>query len=161
MLAVADLLVKTPEAAHAAYLNAMEHIPPPYNKAVAAAMYALTWAKGVAGVAAVRGVSIPDVAAQLEGKRSGGVIPGDPRRGDAYPYLLQAGEVVMPRDDFAALLDGIRERDARGMTAAERGGGGGGDLDDPEPALVEIDLVGEAGTLLTARQAEGAALGTL
>ena len=137
-LKISELIMSTPANAQRAFTNAMAAYPPPKNVAIAKLMYGLTVAAGAAGVAATAAATYK----QLKGKMKGGMIGGDPTRGDAYPYLVQAGETIVPRGDYRDLEAGIRAK-VRNE-----------DTDEYEPAApgpaqtVMVEFAGDAGQLL-------------
>ena len=64
------------------------------------------WPGGIIPAAATIAKGLANVQ-QIVAARTGGMVPGNPAYGDAYPHLLQAGETVVPRNDFKTLERGI------------------------------------------------------
>ena len=143
-LKVSEIVMTTPSNAAQAYTNAMAAFPPPGNVAIAKTMYGLTMAAGAAGIAATAAATVQGLKGdKAEGKRAGGMIPGDPTLGDAYPYLLQAGEAVVPRGSYRDLERGIRGRIANEEEDSYD------DAPDPGPQQnIVIEFAGDAGQLL-------------
>ena len=74
---------------------------------------------------------------QIRAAQEGGMVHGNPSYGDAYPYLLQAGETVVPRQNYAQLEQDI----------IRRAGGQTDDAGTEIMASVDVDLTGDAGKL--------------
>jgi len=148
-LEIAELIQATEANAAQAFTNAMATFPPPGNVAIAKKMYALTKVTGYLGVAAAAATAVQG----LTGKMEGGLIHGNPARGDAYPYLLQAGEAVVPRSNYDDLVRGVRAR------MASEDDDGYAQSAEPAEVNVSIELSGDAGNLLRAHIEGNEALG--
>lgn len=128
-MAIRELLLHTPANAAAAYTKTAAAYPYPFGKIFGALAYGLTWAQGMAGVASARSAE------------RGALVEGNPSLGDVHPYMLQAGEVVVPRTNYADIEQGIRSRiqtePVRDETAAE-----------PQEVDVRIEMTDEAAKLI-------------
>ena len=124
----------------AAVTGALATVPFPYNLAAAAAI-------GAAGA-----VQVATIVGTIFGAQDGALVGGANNRqgGDRHPYMLQAGELVVPKRNFEEVIS---------ATAAQRGyntggAGGGGSM------RIEIDLTDNAAQFITTRQFENTTLGT-
>ena len=123
-----------------AVTGALATVPFPYNLAAAAAI-------GAAGA-----VQVATIVGTIFGAQDGALVGGANNRqgGDRHPYMLQAGELVVPKRNFEEVIS---------ATAAQRGyntggAGGGGSM------RIEIDLTDNAAQFITTRQFENTTLGT-
>jgi hypothetical protein len=140
-----------------------------FNKTVALKDIAISTAKGVAkalgsaepprswilaAITAAKGaIQLAAVASQVVGARDGALVgDGSPNtaRGDRVPFMLERGELVVPRRNFDEVVSATAR--SRGFietgTTAER------------EIMVKIDLSDNAAQILTADQFENTTLGT-
>jgi len=139
-----------------------------FNKAVALKDIAISTAKGVskalgsaepprswimAAITAAKGaIQLAAVASQVVGARDGALVgDGSPNmaRGDRVPFMLERGELVVPRRNFDEVVSATAR--SRGFietnATAER------------EIMVKIDLTDNASQILTADQFENSTLG--
>lgn len=116
-----------------AIVQALASTGPPLNFVLAG----ITAAAGAVQAAAVVGAQ--------DGALVGAGVQSPP--GDRFPFMLEKGELVVPRRNFDEVVGAV-SNDRNG------GGGGGGNT------IIEIEFVGDAAEILTARQFENSTLGT-
>ena len=134
--ALSSAVVNTAKAITIALASA----PPPVNFALAAAN------------AAAGAVQIAAIGAAAFGARDGALVgDGGKFSGDRHPFMLEDGELVVPRRNFDEVVESTAR--ARGFTNNEEGGASGN-------IIVEIDIKPEAAQFITAKQYENNILGT-
>ncbi len=133
--ALATVAVNTAVAVSRALASA----PPPLNFALAAAT-------GAAGA-----IQAASIIATAFGAQDGALVGGmnSRRTGDRVPFMLEDGELVVPKQNFEEVV---------AATARARGYDTGGSSSGS--TKVEIEFIGDAAQLLTARQFENTTLGT-
>lgn len=141
--AVAQITIQTAEAAVNIYSNFQRAIPfPPVSIPL-----------GIAGAAAAIAFGAEQIG-KVTSAQTGGIVPQlNPGLGDRQPALLEAGELIVPRQNFDEVINAV---------ASNRGGIGANQV-APEPVSQSV-LIGfdgqEAANVLTIRQNEQRALGT-
>ena len=148
--AVADITIKTAQAAIGVYQGFIQAIPfPPVSIPLGLA--------AAAAVIAYGGEQIGNVL----GAQTGGIVPGFNRGGDGTPALLQPGELITPRQNFDEVINSVAESRANQSVQASAGVGpapGGGQAG----GAFELRFSGDnAEKFLTARRVEARNLGTL
>jgi hypothetical protein len=108
----------------------------------------------LAAITAAKGaIQLAAVASQVIGARDGALVgDGSPNmaRGDRVPFMLERGELVVPRRNFDEVVSATAR--SRGFTETTASG----DRD----IMVQIDLTDNAAQILTADQFENTTLGT-
>lgn len=120
---------------------ALGSYPPPLSFALAAAT-------AVAGA-----VQIATIVGSAFGAQDGALVGGTNNRqsGDRIPYMLEAGELVVPKRNFEEVITATAQ--SRGFDTGGGGGNGG-------QVFVHLDLSDNAAQFITARQYENGKLGT-
>ena len=124
--------------------STLRDAPLAFAKTSAAFPFPLGPALGAAHAAAIVAAN----ASAIGKFNKGGIVPGGAPYMDRVPAVVSPGEAVLPRN----LTDLL-------MRAADRGGED--DEDERPPVRIELELVGDAGRLIRARQRNDEALGTL
>lgn len=115
---------------------------------------------GIAAAGAVVAFGAEQIATVLSAQ-TGGIVPGANTGGDSIPSILQAGELVVPRQNFSEVVNAVaasRSQDSvQASSGVAAGGAGGG-----SGVSVELQFSGDnAEKFLTARRVEARSLGTL
>lgn len=118
-------------------------------------------ALGIAGAIAAVAFGAEQIGKVLSAAE-GGIVPGFNTGGDSVPSVLQAGEFVVPRQNFSEVVNAVaNERSSQGAEATSgvaTGVTGGGAQD----VRVNLEFSGDnAEKFLTARRVEARSLGTL
>lgn len=143
--AIANIVIKTAESAMSIYAG-FSTIP------------IIGPALGIAGAAAAVAFGAEQIG-RVNGAQDGGMVEGGIRGRDSVPFLLEPGELVVPRRNFSEVINAVaNERVRAGQTDNQAASGVSGD----QIVTVAIALEGdEAERVITARQVEARALGTL
>lgn len=99
--AITDIGTQSAVGAQAVFAQAVKTFPPPFGPAIGAALAAAQIAYGVERIAQVRGA------------QQGGLVEGT-GFGDSVPFLLEPGELVVPRQNFSDVVNDAAARQEGG-----------------------------------------------
>ena len=147
--AVADITYKTAQSAMSIFAG-FQALP-----------FGIGVALGIAGAAAAVAFGGEQIANVLSAQQ-GGIVPGINRGVDSVPSLLQPGELVVPRTNFAEVVNAVASGRTQSNSSSSSGspenlsGGASSEI------VTRLEFSGDnAEKFLTARQVESRSLGTL
>lgn len=108
-------------------------------------------ALGLAAAAAVIAFGVEQAGAVTAAQTGGLVMGGTPGQ-DSVPFMLEPGELIVPRANFEEVVGSV----SSARNPDDAGGGGGGSAGR---VMVDISFSGDASRMLTARQIEDKRLG--
>lgn len=144
--AVADITIKTAQAALAAYAGF-------------AAIPIVGIPLGIAAAGAVIAFGAEQIGTVLSAQ-TGGIVPGANFGGDSQKALLQPGELIVPRSNFDEVVNSVAN--ARQTQSVQASSGVNSSVTNNQAVAVDLRFSGDnAEKFLTARQVESRALGTI
>jgi len=147
--AVVDITINTAKAALAAYAGF-------------AAIPIIGIPLGIAAAGAVVAFGALQIGEVLSAQ-TGGLVPGANTGGDSIPSILQAGELVVPRNNFNEVVSAVAaQRASNGVESSSGVAGAAGNAGANGEISFRVEFSGDnAEKFLTAKQVEARSLGTL